>query len=248
MKCLLLATLLGMIFSTQAAMVRVFAAASLTDVLKSIAADYERSTGDKVVFNFAASSFLARQIAEGAPADVFFSADEAKMDELAAKNLLLPGTRTNLLGNTLVVVVPRDSRAPVQNAADLLHLKRVAIAEPRTVPAGIYAREYLTARSLWEPLGKRVVPTENVRAALAALEAGNADAAIVYKTDAAMSQKVRVAFEVPRPEGPTITYPVGVLKKTKESAAAQRFVNFLSSHAARKAFASFGFIVLQSGE
>jgi molybdate transport system substrate-binding protein len=226
-----------------AATVNVFAAASLTDSLKRIAAAYEKDTGDRIVFNFGASSLLARQIEEGAPADVFFSADEAKMDGLEMKKMLLSGTRKKLLGNALVVVVATDGKLAINNANDLLKAERIALAETKTVPAGIYAKEYLTKKNLWAQLESRVVPTENVRAALAAVESGNVDAGIVYKTDAAISKKVRVAFEVPAEDSPDISYPVAVVKESKAPEAAKRFVQHLASEQASKVFDSFGFVV-----
>jgi molybdate transport system substrate-binding protein len=227
----------------RAAEIHVFAAASLTESLKEIATAYEKQTGDKVLFNLGASSFLARQIEEGAPADVFFSADEAKMDALEMKNLLVPGTRQKRLGNALVIVTTTDSKLAIAEASDLLKAKRIALAEPNTVPVGIYAKEYLTRKGLWTELKSRVVPTENVRAALSAVESGNVDAGIVYKTDAAISKKVKVVFEVPAKDSPDISYPVAALKKSKFPEAAKRFVQYLASEKASKVFDSFGFVV-----
>ena len=174
-------------------------------------------------FNFGASSTLARQIEEGAPADLFFSADEAKMDALEKKELLLPGTRRSLLSNSLVLVVPADASAAPKSAADLVkpEFKKIALAEPQTVPAGIYAREYLQKLGLWDAVKEKVVPTENVRAALAAVESGNVEVGIVYKTDSLISKKVKVAVEVPAAEGPKISYPIAVVKSSKQPDARQ---------------------------
>jgi molybdate transport system substrate-binding protein len=226
-----------------AAAIHVFAAASLTDSLKEIAAAYEKESGDKLVFNFGASSILARQIEEGAPADVFFSADELKMDALEKKGLLLDGTRRKLLGNSLVIVVASDSRMSISSAEDLRKTRRLALAEPKTVPAGIYAKEFLTKKGLWAELEPKVVPTDNVRAALAAVESGNVDAGIVYKTDASISKKVKVAFEVPTKDAPDISYPLAVLKESKAPEPAKHFAQHLASEKAAKIFASFGFVV-----
>jgi molybdate transport system substrate-binding protein len=223
----------------------VFAAASLTEALQEIGKAYqEQEPGTHPVFNFAASSTLALQIQEGAPADVFFSADEAKMNALE-KKLLLPGTRHSLLSNTLVIVVHRDSRAIVTAAGDLADPKfaHIALAEPQTVPAGIYAKEYLQTQKVWSKVIDRVVPTENVRAALAAVESGNVEAGIVYKTDAAISKNVRVAYEVPQGEGPRISYPVAVVKDSRQADAAKRFVDHLRTEAALAVFRRFGFRV-----
>ena len=228
-----------------AAQVTVFAAASLTDSLKEIAVAYEKQSGDKIAFNFAASSTLARQIQEGAPADVFFSADEEKMDALEKKGLLLAGTRKNLLSNALVIVVPGDAVGRLTSAFDLTNaaIVRVAIAEPKSVPAGIYAKQYLGKLGLWDKLVDKCVPTENVRAALAAVESGNTDAGIVYKTDARISKMVRVAYEVPVAEGPKISYPVAVVKDSKAVDAARQLVNYMGSDAALQVFRKYGFLI-----
>jgi molybdate transport system substrate-binding protein len=227
--------------------IRVFAAASLTDAMKEVAGAYEKGSGDKVVFNFGASSMLARQIEEGAPADIFFSADEAKMDGLASKGLIEKGTRKDRLSNTLVIVVAAEQGAAVNSPKDLAasRIKRVALGDPRAVPIGIYAREYLEKLKLWEAVRPKVVATENVRAALAAVEAGNADASIVYKTDAAISKKVKVAFEVPMEDGPKIRYPMAMLKDSREPAAAKKFFEYLTSEEAGSVFERYCFLVIK---
>ena len=149
--------------------IHVAAAASLTDALKEIGTAYTAATGDRPVCNVGASSTLARQIEEGAPVDVCFSADEAKMDALQAKNLIVANSRRALLNNSLVVVVLKDSPLKIDAPAALATgaIKRLAIGEPQTVPAGIYAREFLTRVSLWEKVQPKTLPCDNVRAALA---------------------------------------------------------------------------------
>jgi molybdate transport system substrate-binding protein len=228
-----------------AAEVTVFAAASLTDSLKEIATAYEKASGDKLVFNFGASSTLARQIQEGAPADVFFSADEAKMDGLEKGGLLAKGTRRSLLSNTLVVVVPLDSSLKIGSPEDLAaaKVKALALAETQSVPAGIYAKEWLQAQKLWSRVSGKVIPTENVRAALAAVESGNADAGIVYKTDAGISKKVKIAYEVPAADGPKISYPLAVIAESKHQEAARRLLAYLESAPALGVFRRYGFLV-----
>lgn len=225
--------------------VTVLAAASLTDALKEIAATYEKESGDKVMFNFGASSTLARQIREGAPADLFLSADEAKMDGLEKAGLLAPGTRRSILSNRLAVVVLAGSPLPISQVADLAgsRVRAIALAEPQTVPAGIYAKEYLLKTGLWPTIRDRVVPTENVRAALAAVESGNVDAGIVYRTDALISKRVRVAFEVPSREGPDISHPFAMLKESASPEAARRLLAYLASKAARDVFVKYGFLL-----
>jgi molybdate transport system substrate-binding protein len=227
-----------------AAEIRVFAAASLTDVLKEIAATYEKGSGEKVIFNFAGSNFLARQIEAGAPADIFFSADEAQMDVLQKKRLIVAETRRNRLSNSLVIVVASDSDLEIKSAQELgsSAVKRLALADPAGVPAGIYAKQYLQKQNLWSALSRKIVPTENVRGALMAVESGNVEAAIVYKTDAAISKRTKVAFEVPLADAPAIHYPVALLTDAKDRAAAKRLWAHLFSPNATSLFEKHGFI------
>jgi molybdate transport system substrate-binding protein len=233
-----------LVSNIRAAEVTVFAASSLTDSLKEIAAAYEHKSSDKIVFNFAASSVLARQIEEGAPADIFFSADEAKMDALQAKGLITKGTRVSLLSNILVLVAPLDSAASMKRVQDLTNstIQRIALADPRTVPIGIYARQHLQKLGLWDAIERKAVIVENVRAALAAVEAGNADAAFVYKTDAAISRNVKIAVEIPREQGPAISYPVALTANAPHDPAARQFLDYVLGKDVAKIFTKFGFI------
>jgi molybdate transport system substrate-binding protein len=228
-----------------AAEIRLSAAASLTEALKEIGSAYEKQTNDKILFNFGASSFLALQIEQGAPADIFFSADEAKMDALEKKGLIDKSTRKSLLSNALVIVVAAEQGVAISAPRDLLNkkTKRLALAETKTVPAGIYAKEFLQKQNLWSSLEQKIVPTENVRGALAAVEAGNADAAIVYKTDAAISKKVRVAYEVPPRDNPAISYPIALIKDAKNPVAAKKFLQQVESAESTAVFRKYGFIV-----
>ncbi len=143
--------------AADAADITVFAAASLTDSLKQIAAAYEKNSDDKIIFNFAASSTLARQIEEGAPADIFFSADEAKMNALAKKGLIDTATRKSRLGNVLVVVIPNDSALEIKSAADLTNsaIKKIALADTKAVPAGVYAKAWLEKQQSFGPRSNR---------------------------------------------------------------------------------------------
>ena len=233
--------------ATAAERISVFAAASLTGSLNEIAANYAKESGSKVIFNFAASSFLERQIEEGASADIFFSADEARMDALQRKGLIAPETRKSHLSNTLVVVVGTDSELQIRSAADLTNsnFKRLALADPQTVPAGIYARKYFQKTKFWPLIETKVVPTDNVRAALSAVESGNVEAGVVYKTDAAISSKVKIAYEISQAEGPFISYPVAVLKDAPHPESARLFLKYLTSPPADGVFRKFGFIVLK---
>lgn len=227
-----------------AADLTVFAAASLSDACAEIAPLYTKATGHTLRFNFGASGTLARQIKEGAPADVFFSADEARMDQLEQGGLTVPGTRRTLLANQLVVVVAAEDGALVASLNDLTRpeVRRVAIGEPATVPAGTYAKACLQKENLWQPLRDKMVPVDNVRAVLAAVEAGNAEAGFVYKTDALISKRVKIAIEIPSSEGPKITYPAAVLKGAKSPEAARELVGFLASAEAQAVFGRYGFL------
>jgi molybdate transport system substrate-binding protein len=221
----------------------VFAAASLTDALKEVAQGFEKSTGNKVVFNLGGSNDLARQIKAGAPADVFFSADEAQMDGLESAGFVRAQDRVDVLSNVLVAVVPVGSTVRLDGPGDLPSVRRLALADPQAVPAGVYARTWLAAIGLWARLEDKVVPTLNVRAALAAVESENADAGIVYRTDAAISKRVRVAFEVPSGQALAIVYPLApIVGSTKPATAA--FVRHLTSPSARDVYRRHGFVVL----
>ena len=225
-----------------AADVTVFAAASLADALGEIGKSFEAASGHHVAFNFGASSDLARQIRSGAPADVFFSADQAQMDGVTQAGLVRAADRRDVLSNTLVVVVPASATRRLQSAAEIASFHRLALADPQAVPAGVYARKYLESIGLWPRLADRVVPTLNVRAALAAVESENVPAAIVYRTDAAISKRVRVAFEVPRDAAPAIVYVMAPLAAA--SPAARLFADELVSARAARVYERFGFIVL----
>jgi molybdate transport system substrate-binding protein len=225
--------------------VHVSAAASLIDVLHEIGPVYEKQTGDTLIDNFGASSMLARQIQEGAPADLFISADELKMDDLQQRGLIVKTSRRSILSNTLVIIVPTGSSVKIASARDLAgpSVRNIAIAEPKSVPAGIYAKEYLQKLQVWDKITDKLVPTDNVRAALAAVESENAAAGIVYKTDALISKLVRIAYEVPPTEGPEISYPAAVVAGSKQQAAAQRFLNYLQSPPAQEIFRKYGFLI-----
>ena len=224
----------------------VSAAASLTDVLKDISAAYQSKSQHKVNFTFGPSSTLSRQIEEGAPADLFFSADLSQMDKLDKNGRLEPGTRKNLLSNQLVVIVPADSKLSITSPQDLLkpEVKRIALAEPSSVPVGVYSSKYLEGEGLWDKVRGKIVPVLDVRATLAAVESGNVEAGLVYKTDAAISKKVKIVYEVPIEKGPQITYPVAIVKESKKKAAARDFMNFVLSPVGKNSFKKFGFVVI----
>ena len=226
--------------------ITVFAAASLTDSLKEIATAYEKTSDDKVVFNFGASSALSQQIQAGSPADVFFSADEAKMDALEAKQLIVKGTRISLLGNSLVVIAP-NNMPPLTKLEDLTlpRIKYISLGDPKAVPVGIYAKAHLEKSGLWPQVEAKIIPAENVRASLAVVESGNAEAGIVYKTDAAISQKVGISFEIPAAEGPKISYPVALVQDSRHAAAARKFLTYLAGPESTATFQRFGFSIIR---
>jgi len=224
--------------------VRVFAAASLTDSLGEIIDLFEAShEGVRVVPQFGASNDLARQILAGAPAHLFFSADERQMDRAMAGGSIEEGSRRDLLSNQLVVVEARAAGEPIRSPRDLERGLRIALADPEAVPAGVYARQYLEKLGLWDRVRSRVVPTLDVRAALAAVASGNVDAGFVYRTDAILEPRVRVAFEVPRDEGPRIVYPLALVRGGSEGARA--LFRFLVSPQATAVFERYGFVVLR---
>ncbi len=224
--------------------VLVFAAASLTEALTEIGAAFERTTGNPVLSSFGASSDLARQIRAGAPAQVFVSADLAQMEGLERAGLVRAADRVDLLSNRLVVVVPSASRLVIRSAADLARARRIVVADPQAVPAGVYARQWLEGLGAWTALRDRLAPTLDVRAALAAVASQAADAGVVYRTDAAISRRVRVAFEVPEHEGPRIVYPAALLARST-GAAARAFFTSLRCAESRAVFTRLGFVVLQ---
>jgi len=218
----------------------VFAAASLADALGEIGKDFEARTGLRVVLGCGGSNDLARQIRAGAPAQVFVSANAERMDEMQGAGLVRAEDRVDLLSNRLVVVVPAGAKVVPATAGDLTRVRRLALGDPQAVPAGIYARQWLEKRGVWERVRDRVVPTLDVRAALAAVESGNADAGIVYRTDGAISRRVRVALEVPADETPRIVYPAALLAGAR-GPAARAFYEHLRSPAAREVFERLGF-------
>jgi molybdate transport system substrate-binding protein len=233
---------------SQAAEILVFAAVSLTEALTECGSNFQQTSGDSINFSFAGSNELARQIDAGAPADLFFSADEAKMDYLEKKGRLVEGTRRSLLGNHLVIVISRGAATKISQPAQLAEnnfVRTLALANPDAVPAGIYAKQYLRRINIWDKVVAKIIPTESVRACLAAVESKNADAGIVYKTDALISKETEVIYEVPASETPEISYPLAVIKESANIPEARKFAQYLASTEAAKIFAKHGFTVKQ---
>lgn len=221
----------------------VSAAVSLTEALQKAAAEWERG-GRRVTLNFAASNVLARQVMEGAPVDVYVSADEAQMDRLVESGAVDRADRVDLLSNQLVVVTPKGRPLPGTLPAALAAsaVKRVAIGDPQGVPAGVYARAWLNQAGLWRQVEPKIVPAVSVRAALAVVEAANADAGIVYRTDLVGHADVVLAYAVPVSEGPRIVYPAAVVKASANREAARRFISFLQGSESRTIFEAAGFV------
>lgn len=226
--------------------ITVSAAVSLTDALTAAQAEYATAGGGAVRFNFAGSNVLARQIAAGAPVDLFISADEAQMDVVEKAGAIDRTTRVDLVGNRLAVVTPRDQGNPPADAKGLAqpHVRRIALGDPAAVPAGVYARQYLRAAGLWDALQSRLVPVANVRAALGAAANGTVDAAIVYESDAAGTSEVRVAFVIAGPDAPRIVYPAAIVAGSHNRAAAEHFLSFLRGPQAARIFTRFKFVPL----
>jgi molybdate transport system substrate-binding protein len=222
----------------------VSAASSLADVMADVGRAWAAAGGVGIQVNAGGSNVLARQVAQGARVDVFVSADRAQLDVAAASGRLVAGSVRDLLSNTLVVVVPGRAASGTLTPADLAgpRVVRVALGNPQSVPAGVYARQWLERAGLWSAVSPKVVPTLTVRAALAAVRAGRVDAGVVFATDARTAPEVTVAYRVPAADAPPIRYPVGVVRGPRE-AEAGRFVEFLTSPAARAIFEAAGFLV-----
>jgi molybdate transport system substrate-binding protein len=226
----------------------IFAAASLKDALDGVNAAWQKATGKNAVISYAASSALAKQIEQVAPADVFISADEDWMDYLAARNLIRPDSRFDLLGNSLVLIAPKDSTLTVKIApsfplASLLGDGRLAMADTLTVPAGKYGKASLETLGVWDAVRDRIAQAENVRAALALVSRGEAPLGIVYATDAKADPKVKVLDTFPDGTHPPIIYPAAITAASIQPDA-EAFLAFLRSSAARAIFEAQGFTVL----
>jgi molybdate transport system substrate-binding protein len=169
------------------------------------------------------------------------------MDGLDRKGLIVKATRKSRLSNSLVIITESSSALRITSARDLAtdKVKKLALADPKAVPVGVYSKEYLEKTGMWSTVESKVIPVDNVRAALAAVESGNVEVGIVYKTDAVISKKVKIAWEIPIAEGPKISYSMAVVKETKQREAAMRFLRHLESEEAMRVFEKFGFIVLK---
>ncbi len=230
--------------------ITVFAAASLKNALDEAAAAYQRESGAETALSYAASSALAKQIEQGAPADVFISADLDWMDYLAKANLIAADTRANLLGNRLVLIAPALRPVALKIApgfalAEALGDGRLAVADVKAVPAGKYAKAALEKLGVWAAVEGKLAQAENVRAALVLVSRGEAPLGIVYQTDAAADAGVKVVDVFPEDTHPPIVYPIAATAGAKFPDAARAFVSFLKGNAAGEIFAKQGFAVLK---
>src|SRR4249919_2833390 len=242
------ATLLGSSSARAEDSVRVFAAASLTNALNDISAEWQKAGHPKPSLAYGASSTLAKQVEAGAPADVFASADLTWMDYLDQRGWIVANSRASLLGNELVLIVPKGKKFPVRMKADFdiaaAFEGRLCTGEPGVVPVGIYAKQGLESLGWWQPLQSRIVGTDDVRTALAFVERGECPLGIVYATDAKISDKVEVLDRFPDSSHKPIVYPFAAVKNAR--AETKAFLRFLqSSPMAAGIFEHYGFIRLK---
>jgi molybdate transport system substrate-binding protein len=229
----------------------VFAAASLKNALDAVNAQWRKETGKKAVISYASSSALAKQIEQGAPAQMFIAADLDWMDDLAAKSLIEPDTRSNLLGNRIVLIAPKDKAQPVEikpgfDLAKLLGDGRLSMANVDAVPAGKYGKAALEKLGVWAGVSSRIAQAENVRAALLLVSRGEAPAGIVYQTDAAADPNVKIIGTFPEDTHPPIIYPIALTASATHPDAAA-LLAYIASDKARPLFEAQGFTVLHRG-
>ena len=221
------------------------AAASLKEALEELKPLYQQSKPNvNINYNFGSSGALQQQIEQGAPADIFISAAKKQVDALEQKGLLVPGTRNIIAKNRLVLVVPKNA-VGVTSFYSLkdAKVKKIAIGEPRSVPAGQYAQQVLEKLKIWSEIKSKLVFANNVRQVLASVETGNVDAGLVYITDAKISDKVKVVVTADEKYHSPIIYPLAVIKGSKNVDTAKEFSQFLSSNQAKAVFRKYGFIL-----
>ena len=234
--------------STSPHEITVSAAISLKNAFQDIAAVFqERNPGAKVLFNFGASGDLARQIEAGAPVDVFASAAQKDMDDIDRKGLVASNSRKNFAGNVLVLIKPINSNIPINSLEDLLRREvgKIAIGDPRTVPAGRYAEEALRHHNLWDAVKEKLVFAENVRQVLDYVAREEVDAGLVYSTDAMVrSKEVKVVMKLPESSHQPVIYPIGVIKGTKEGSLSRAFVDLVLSSEGQRILNKYGFVTV----
>jgi molybdate transport system substrate-binding protein len=225
------------------------AAASLTDALQEINTFYmQENKNIKIVTNFASSGTLQKQIEQGAPADIFFSAGASQMNALQTENLTLNDTRKNLLTNKVVLVVPKNSTLSISSFSDLTRddVQKIAIGDPASVPAGTYGKQAFDQLGIYDQIQSKLILCTDVKQVLSYVEAGNVDAGIVYSTDAALSTSVNVVANAPDEVNAKVVYPIAVIKGSKNADAAKAYIAFLAGAEAKAIFEKYGFVVVQS--
>ncbi len=222
----------------------VAAAASLTDVAKELQTVYStKNPNVTIAYTLAASGTLQQQIEEGAPVDLFISAGKSQMDALEQKGLIVTASRKNVVGNELVLVAGKDSKLTAFDGLKEATVKKIAIGTPESVPAGQYAKDTLTTMGMWDQLQSqsKFVQAKDVRSVLNYVETGEVDAGLVYRTDAATSDKVKIVAAAPAGSSKPIIYPMAVIASSKQQQEAQQFEDFLTSAEATQLFEKYGF-------
>ncbi|MED3786077.1 molybdate ABC transporter substrate-binding protein [Peribacillus frigoritolerans] len=220
----------------------VSAAVSLQDALNDIKKSFEKENANvEVHYNFGASGALQQQISQGAPVDLFFSAAEDKFDKLIEEDLIEEKNGIDLVGNDLVLVVPKDSKKEIGSLEDLTKADKISIGTPESVPAGQYAKQTLEKLNLWKEIEGKLVYAKDVRQVLTYVETGNVDAGLVYKTDALSSEKVEIVAVADKDLHDPIIYPVGMIKDSSHPKEAQLFYDYLQSEDSIKVFEKYGF-------
>lgn len=222
--------------------ITISAAASLKNVLEEIKVNYEKEYQVTINLNFAASGMLSKQIEQGAPVDLFFSADEQHFTSLVEKGMMKKEDTTPLLRNELVLITPKESTMSAFN--DIHHINKLAIGIPDTVPAGQYAKEALDNLNIWQDIEGKIITAKDVRQVLSYVETGNVDAGIVYKTDAYTTDKVKKIATIDSSLHSPIIYPVGIVAKTKNFKESKKFFDYLKSENSLKLFEKYGFKVV----
>ena len=245
--CILWALLLtGCAGQTKPTELVIGAAASLQPALEELQSSYEKENPKiKLTFNFAGSGTLQQQIEEGAPMDVFFSAAVKQMDALEGEGYLLQDSKTELLKNEIVLVLPKDSQLKLSSFEDITKTSVIAIGNPDSVPAGQYAKEIFDSLGIWDEVSAKATLGKDVTEVLAWVGSGEAETGVVYATDAKNSDAVTIAATAPIGSHSDIIYPVSVLKATKQETAARDYIQYLSSEEAKKVFEKYGFLTLE---
>ena len=224
----------------------ILAAASLTDVCTQLKNEYEKQNPDvKLLFSFGGSGALQAQIEAGAPCDVFISASTKQMNALVQKNLMEEGSVSNLLQNKVVLILPKDSKLELSSFEELAkpEIKMIAIGEPGSVPVGQYSKAICENLGIWNDVSKKANFASDVRTVLSWVEESACDCGIVYETDVAVSKKIRVVAKAPEGSCPPVIYPVGIVKTSRQKAAAKKFEDFLFSKRVSEIYSKAGFML-----